>query len=69
MLRELRERMQQLMQSAAAQSSPEVQDAASVRLRAENQDLRKEVQGLRSERQEVCGPSSATCWCQRRQVH
>ena len=60
MLRELRERMQQLMHTAAAQSSPEVQEAASARLHGENQDLRKEVQGLRSERQEVCGPSSVT---------
>ena len=60
MLRELRERMQQLMQSAAAQSSPEVQEAASASLRAENEDLRKEVQGLRSERQEVCAQSSVT---------
>ena len=54
MLRELRERMQHLMQSTATQGSlSHAQEAAVASLRAANEDLRKELQSLRADRDEV----------------
>ena len=54
MLRELRERMQYLMQSTAAQgSSSQAQEAAMASLRAANEDLRKELQSLKADRDQV----------------
>ncbi len=56
MLRELRERMQQLMESAAAQrdcASSEAQAAAAAKAQAASEGLRKEVQSLKAERQAV----------------
>ena len=54
MLRELRERMQHLMQSTATQGSfTQAQEAAMASLRAANEDLRKELQSLKADRDEV----------------
>ena len=56
MLRELRERIQQLMDSAAAQRDCGVsaaQAAALAKAQAASEDLRKEVQSLRTDRQAV----------------
>ena len=54
MLRELRERLQHLMQSTATQgSSSQAQEAAAASLRAANEDLRKELQSLKADRDEV----------------
>ena len=56
MLRELRERMQQLMEGAAAQrncSSSEAQEAAAAKAQAACEGLRKELQSLKANRQTV----------------
>ena len=54
MLRELRERLQQLMQSTATQGSvTQAQEAAMASLRAANDDLRKELQSLKANMDEV----------------
>ena len=57
MLRELRERMQQLMNSAAAQrdcASSEAQDTAVAKAQAASEGLRRELQGLKADRLAVC---------------
>ena len=54
MLRELRERLQHLMQSTATQGSlSQAQEAAMASLKAANEDLRRELQSLKADRDEV----------------
>ena len=57
MLRELRERMQQLMQTTAAQTDSSTSgppEAALARMQASNEGLRKELKSLKADRQQVC---------------
>ena len=55
MLRELRERMQQLMQTTAAQTDSGTSGAQeAARTQASNEGLRKELKSLKADRQQVC---------------
>ncbi len=61
MLRELRERIQQLMDSAAVQrdcGSSVAQEAALAKAQAASEDIRRELQSLKVDRQAVRDPSN-----------